>query len=226
MEILSFTLGANAIQQYRKAGSYLEILSSTGQIGINFYSVSGGQTDSIKNGLSGLYLNSDYGAFDIQDLSGSANVVQLLVCDAGEEGGSRRQPGNVRVIDEITDAITHANVTPPLTVAAQAFSLLLAPAANLKGVLVRGISGTAQANAAGSCVIGLLGCKSLPADLSTPAQRYAVGVWFSLNGQFVSTIDPHFNKLLPPGWGLYYYSAVSANNAQLLSAAIEYEILT
>lgn len=103
MEILNINLPANGRTQFRKAGSYLEIIASTGLVGINFYSNLGGQTDSISNGLSGLFMQTDYGAFDLIEQSGIAQTVQILVCDIGETGGSRRQPGNVKVIDQSVD---------------------------------------------------------------------------------------------------------------------------
>jgi len=102
MELLTISLAANETKQFRKAGSYIEIIDSASAISINLWSVSGGQTDGIKGGLSGLYMTADFGAFDVVN-GPSAQTVTLMVCDAGESGGSRRQPGNVRVIDQSAD---------------------------------------------------------------------------------------------------------------------------
>lgn len=102
MELITVILAANEFKQFRKAGSYLEIIDSSYAVTVNFYSTLGGQTDSINNGLSGLYMGLDFGGFDIKN-GANAQTVTLLVLDPGESGGSRRQPGNVRVIDQAAD---------------------------------------------------------------------------------------------------------------------------
>lgn len=102
MELLTISLAANETKQFRKAGGYLEIIDSAYPIGISFYTTNGGQNNSIKGGVSGLYLDAEYGAFDITN-GAAAQTITLLVCDVNENGGSRRQPGNVRVIDQSAD---------------------------------------------------------------------------------------------------------------------------
>jgi len=53
----------------------------------------------VNGALSGLFLNAPFGGFDVLNTGNQAQVVTLLVCDAGESGGSRRQPGVVQIID-------------------------------------------------------------------------------------------------------------------------------
>lgn len=107
-ELITVNLSANEVKQFRKAGSYIEIIDSSYAVGLNFYSVNGSQTNSLKGALSGLFLDIDFGAFDVVN-GATAQTVTLLVCDAGELGGSRRQPGNVRVIDQSADQTAALN---------------------------------------------------------------------------------------------------------------------
>lgn len=101
MELLAITLMANETKQFAKAGRYFEIVDSSYPITVNFSGANGALSDSMVNALSGLYLEDAYSHFSITN-SSIAQTVQLLLMETGR-GGSRRQPGNVRVIDSNTD---------------------------------------------------------------------------------------------------------------------------
>ncbi len=96
MELLSITLTAGETKRFERAGRYFELIESSGPVRIDFYEASGRQSDQMVNAVSGLFLEDTYGAFVIY--SPTAQTVQILVMETGR-GGSRRQPGNVRVID-------------------------------------------------------------------------------------------------------------------------------
>lgn len=107
MEILTINLAAGETKAFRKAGAYFEILTSTGNVGLNFYTLLGGICNTVTGAISGVYLRANFGAFDISNQYTAGQTVQVLVCDAGEDGGSRRQPGVVQVVDsgkELTKA--------------------------------------------------------------------------------------------------------------------------
>lgn len=97
-EILTVSLAANEQKQFRKAGSYFEIIDSSFAVSVNLYSDLGSQINSINSIISGFFLNAKFGAFDIKN-SAIAQIVQILVLDQGETGGSRRAPGIVSVVD-------------------------------------------------------------------------------------------------------------------------------
>lgn len=98
MELLTITLAANETKQFARAGRYFEIIASDAAINVAFYGLGGGQTDSMMNALSGLFLEDPYAAFSITN-SGAAQSITLLLMETGR-GGSRRQPGVVSVVDQ------------------------------------------------------------------------------------------------------------------------------
>ncbi len=102
MEVITIDLAANEFKQYRKGGSSIEITDSTYAVSLNLYSDNGSQTNCLQKVLSGHYLKARFGAFDIKN-GPVAQSITILALDAGEDGGSRRQPGNVRVIDQSAD---------------------------------------------------------------------------------------------------------------------------
>lgn len=101
MENLTINLPAGATPvQLQKGGGYIEILSSYGPIGINLYGLQQGMTNSMSGAESGQFMAADFSALEIVNQYGVAQQIKVLICDRGEKGGSRRQPGNVRVIDD------------------------------------------------------------------------------------------------------------------------------
>lgn len=96
MELLSIRIGAGQTRRFEKAGRYFEIIDSSSAVTVDFYSISGRQTDEMKNAVSGLFVEAEYGAFTIE--SAAAQTVTVLILENGR-GGSRRQPGIVRVVD-------------------------------------------------------------------------------------------------------------------------------
>lgn len=101
MELLQIALAANDIKQFAKAGRYFEIIDSTYAVQVDFTGANGAQTDSMKNALSGLFLEDPFAHFTLTN-GPIAQTVTLLILETGR-GGSRRQPGIVRVIDQGAD---------------------------------------------------------------------------------------------------------------------------
>lgn len=101
MELLTTTLAANETKQFAKAGRYFEIIDSTYAVNVAFNAANGAQSDQMVGALSGLYLEDPYSHFSITN-GAVAQSITLLVMETGR-GGSRRQPGNVRVIDQSID---------------------------------------------------------------------------------------------------------------------------
>lgn len=107
MELITLNLAANQTQAFAKSGRYFEIIDAAFPVQIDFYGDGGNQTDSMRNALSGLFLEDPFTQFNVTNGS-TAQAVTLLVMENGR-GGSRRQPGNVRVIDQGADKTTAGN---------------------------------------------------------------------------------------------------------------------
>ncbi len=101
-EFMTVTLAANETETFRKGGAYIEVIESAFPVDIAFSDSNGGSTSAIKGALSGFFLGVEYGAFTVKN-GAIPQVIQILVLDPGESGGSRRQPGNVRIIDSSAD---------------------------------------------------------------------------------------------------------------------------
>ena len=181
MEIINISLLANETKSFRKAGSYFEIISSTGPVGVSFYAPNAGQNNSIRGGMSGLYMNADYAAFDVQEQSGAAQIVQVLVCDQGEAGGSRRQPGNVRVVDEFFDSMQCQGFASNLAPKAFVSTAILLPSANLKGAIVRWVNASATSGATGTAACVFNAAKAAMTDFGVPNQRFPLAQAYSAN---------------------------------------------
>lgn len=210
-ELLTVALAANAQIQFRKAGSYIEIIDSTYSIGINFYSDLGGQTDSLIGALSGFFLGSQFGAFDIKN-GPTAQTVQLLVLDPGETGGSRRQPGVISITNKISANVQTQGIGGLTTLGFQA-SMLVNPTANTKGLIIRG-SSIGGANSVGGGAnftqLQMLAAPTAPTSLAS-------GNCIVLSGVFNPTVNYQENQnwdkniTLPAGWGVW--AAVVNNNS-------------
>lgn len=216
MELLTINLAANETKLFRRAGSYIEILSSTGAVGLTLYSTLGGQIGSITGGLSGLFLTADYGAFDLRDQTGAAQTVQLLVCDAGESGGSRRQPGQVTILDTIS-ANVQTQVGSNTAVTAFSAQQIVAPAANLNGVIVRSATAEVKANVtAGSAEGQLIASPTVPTAM-TGLQTIMIVRAADFDGKAFASASFDLRKRIPAGWGLYHCT-VNATGAAVRNA--------
>lgn len=96
MELFTFTIAAGETKVFKRAGRYIEIIDATNALNIELYDASGGRSDSARNAVSGLFIEDAYSEFTVY--SATAQSITLLVHEG--RGGSRRQPGVVRVIDD------------------------------------------------------------------------------------------------------------------------------
>lgn len=220
MELLPITFAANETKQFAKAGRYFEIIDSTSAVAIQFTGTGGNISDSISGALSGLFLEDPFTHFSVTN-GAIAQTVTLLIMETGR-GGSRRQPGNVRVMDEIGAAVV--TVGPPLPMAITAFATtqILAPAANLAGCLIRSASIGVQAGAGGTVNLRLIAAPSAPTLL--------LGSFFTLmaigsNGtNYSETSLWDLKKRIPAGWGLYAGYIISGAVAGNSGVIASYEL--
>jgi hypothetical protein len=223
VELLTIMLAAGETKRFEKAGSYFEVIGSSYAISVGFDGDKGSISDNLLGVLSGFFIEYSYKAFALTN-GAAAQTVQVLLMERGR-GGSRRQPGNVRIIDEITDACTSFSISAPGTVAASSWTQVVAPASNVNGIIIRSTQLTVQSGGGGSADFGFVAAKSLPTAYNVPAQRFECAYQFSGNGVLQSALDPHFNKLLPPGWGLYWHTNVAGVAAANVVGTIQIEIL-
>lgn len=222
MELFPVSLVAGQTQQFAKPGRYFEIIDSTGPIQIDFTGPNGNMTDNVRGALSGLFLEGAYSHFALT--SATTQTVNLLIMETGR-GGSRRQPGNVRVIDEILDSITYTSVNLPTAIAAMNWVAIVAPASNVRGVIVRGYSCGLVSGAGGGGSIQIAAAKSLPVGFTLPAQKFVFAGVSASNGATITAADSKLNKFLPPGWGVYAGEEVTAVAASGVNYSFNYELL-
>lgn len=127
MQQISLTLAAAQTKTYDIAGAYFEIIDSTGAINVNFVDRHGSRTKDgeLLGVVSGTFLEGPYSRFEITDASGVANTVTVLF--GFGRGGTRRQPGNVRVIDQGADktsALTQFFTAGVMPATAAVFSII------------------------------------------------------------------------------------------------------
>ena len=154
MELLPITLAANETRQFAKAGRYFEIIDSTYSLTIQFTGTNGSISDSIVGALSGLFIEDPFTHFSLTN-GATAQTVTLLIMETGR-GGSRRQPGNVRVIDASVDKTTAGNqFFQSLGIAAfagQGSIVVLSPNGGAKRLIVKAMA--VQSAVAGLVLFG------------------------------------------------------------------------
>lgn len=97
MELLSFSIAAGETKRFERAGRYLEIIDAQAAVDVFLTDSGGSPVDRMLAALSGMYVEEHFAAFEVANRQGTAQAVVLMVTET--RGGSRRQPGNVRVID-------------------------------------------------------------------------------------------------------------------------------
>lgn len=102
MELLSQAFAANEVKVFSKAGRFFEIITADQAIArVEFGADQGQQSDSMINPQSGLYVEDPFSYFQVTN-GAFAQTITMLIMENGR-GGSRRQPGNVRVINNESD---------------------------------------------------------------------------------------------------------------------------
>lgn len=220
MEILKFTIAAGENKRFEKAGRYIEVIEADSALSILFYDASGGQADDAQGIVSGLFVEIGYKAFNVT--SAVAQTVTLLIADG--RGGSRRQPGNVSIIDAVMSSCqtqTASQTAIGFTVAA-----IVTPASNVAGLIVRSSIVAAQAGAGGSANARLVGALVAPAGIVPAAQSVILSNAFSTNSGVVDQFQNfESRRRLPPGWGLYLLTNHTVAIATSAVVVVSFELL-
>lgn len=138
---------------------------------------------------------------------------------------SSRLVGNVKVIDQIASNVVQTGSSAPALLAVQAFTAytILGPASNQRGAVVRMLSIGVQSGVGGSVNSRILCAPAAPS--SPDGNQFAFAISGDISNTFVDVSLYDIKKGIPPGWGLYFFTAVGAVAAVVNGYAIAYELL-
>lgn len=220
MQLLKFTIAAGETKRFEIAGRYVEIIESDAPVSLLFFDGGGGQTDDAIGAVSGLYIEGAFKAFTVS--SATAQSVNLLITEG--RGGSRRQPGNVSIIDRVETSCMTVGITDT-TLGASATAFVL-PAANLNGIIVRSSIVEAQPGASGAANVRLIAALTAPASVVPGANSIILNSAYadvSASAARSSAFDQR--RRIPPGWGLYFVKNVTSVAAAVAAITASYELL-
>jgi hypothetical protein len=135
MQNLRFTIAAGETKNFGAiSGAYLEVIEAAGAITLGLYDAAGSQSDDARDIYSGFYVEGKFAGFEVY--SAVAQTIELLITNG--RGGTRRQPGNVKVIDQGIDKTRAGNQfvgAPALNGVAAVFSIVsVYPAAKIAAI--------------------------------------------------------------------------------------------
>lgn len=218
MELLPITLAANETRQFAKAGRYFEIIDSTYAVTIQFVGTGGNISDSMTGALSGLFIEDPFTHFSVTN-GAAAQTITLLIMETGR-GGSRRQPGNVAIVDSIGSLVQTVGVASALAVTGGLATVLVAPVAGVS-FSVRSLSLESTAGAGGNIQARLI---AAPAPVTSYNGAFLVIANLYNPTSSSKSVDAFdLKKRLPVGWGIYLVSFIGAVAATSCSAFISYE---
>lgn len=217
IEFLTFTLAAGGTAQFAKAGRYVEIITADYPVAsLALTDESGGQAAFVRNALSGFYAEVPYKQIDLVNGS-TAQTITLLVTDG--RGGTRRQPGQVSVVEAIPPTIqTLGGNLASLAVTAGASTQLVAPTPGVS-LTLRGFVANITSGAGGQSQTKIL---AAPGPVATFVGNFLVLGDTGLVGSGATGTISNFdlNKRMPVGWGLYQFAAISVAEAAGGSAIV------
>lgn len=220
MEVLKFNITAGQTIRFERAGRYIEIIEADQALSLFFFDDNGSQADDAQNVLSGLFIEGKFSAFQVRSVQ--AQTITLLLSDG--RGGSRRQPGNVAVIDRIEPVCMTAGIADT-TLGASNTAFVL-PAANLNGLILRSSIVEAQPGASGAANVRLIAALTAPASVVPGANSVILNSALG-DAPSAAVRSSQFDqrRRIPPGWGLYFVKNVTSVAAAVASITVSYELL-
>lgn len=221
-ELLTFAIAAGETKSFVKAGRYLEVIDAGAALSIGLYDANGSQTDDFNGALSGLYLESPFSQFEVT--SATAQTITLLLMDS--RGGSRRQPGVVSVTNKIGAAAGVLGSSPALAVGFNIVQLI-APAANVRGAVIRTASAggaTTVVGAANSVETLIIAAPAAPVN-TVPNPGMRVQASYNASLAFVESAFYDKNITLPAGWGVWVCANVTGVVAASAGGHVTAELL-
>lgn len=205
MEILTIAMQANQTRVFDRAGRYFEVIEAERPLSVWFYDQHGGRVDDMLNARSGFFIEEPFSRFEV--FSASAQAVRVMVTE--RRGGSRRQPGDVAVIESLSSQISTTrggmNVTgATITGVSQMLvdSALAPQGIELKAFTMTGFQSGIPANDQWT---GYLYAAPTPAALETANWVGAIVAEISVRQSAVrgEQFAQAVNRRMPPGWSIY-----------------------
>lgn len=223
-EFLTMTLAAGQTMPYQKAGRYVEVITDGGgTIDFTFYGQNGAIASNWKGCQAGVYLKDPWSALDVKNSSSFTQTIKLMLMDNGE-GGSRRQPGNVVIIDNVSANCQHVSGGPLTGLTGITAQQILAPASNVNGCLVRSVIQSVKAGAGGTVSAQVVAAPAAPGSFQG-ANMIVLGYLTDADAVSRSFTDTEMRRMIPAGWGLYLVytvtTAVAGNNSYGVSFELQ-----
>lgn len=221
MEVLKFSIAAGEVKRFEKAGRYVEVIAADAALSMFFFDGDGGQVDDAQGIVSGMFVEESFRALTVY--SAAAQSITLLLSDG--RGGSRRQPGEVAIIDKIGEGtqLYSANIT------AVGFNVveLIAASANVNGLMIRSAKTSTQAGAGGQSLARLQVAKTQPAVANPTGVPLCVVMetFSAAAGIYSEAANFQLQRRVPPGWGLYASNSVSTAAATVGNMTASVEVL-
>jgi hypothetical protein len=218
MQNLRFNIAAGETKNFGAiGGAYMEIIEAAGPISIGLYDSNGSQSDDARDIYSGFYAEGKFSGFEVY--SASAQTVELLITNG--RGGSRRQPGNVKVIDAFESTVgTYASTGTGIT--AFTAAPVIAAGSNTAGIMVRAVFAEVKAGVGGSSEAALVAAPSLPTSMTGPNMMMLARV-IDQDQIIKIASNSDLKKRVPTGWGIYHcvINSGSAAARNALYASVE-----
>lgn len=223
MELITHTLAAGGTARFERAGRYFELIEAAGRVSVELTGPQGELSEDMTNALSGFYSEEPFAGLTISNPESYAQTVRFMVSRG--RGGSRRQPGNVTVIDEITRACKVVTVSGPTTLHAFAATQIVAPASNVAGVMIRSAFVLNKSGNPGAVNARLAAAPAAPVSATAIDPGWEFMLTLSENGVAASSIENDLTKKIPAGWGLWLLSSVTSTAAASNDATVSVELL-
>lgn len=223
MELITHNLAAGGTARFERAGRYFEIIDLVGRVSVDLTGQSGDLADRLNNALAGFYSEEPFSGISLTNPESYDQTIRFMVSNG--RGGSRRQPGNVTVIDEIARNCQVITAVGPTALTAFTATPLIAPATNLAGVVLRSAFILNKSGNPGAVNARLAAAPTAPTGVNTINPGWAFMLTLSENGIPASTIENDLTKKIPAGWGLWLLSSVTGNAAASNDAQVSAEIL-
>lgn len=185
MELLTFAIAASETKIFKRAGRYFEIIDAAYALGVDFYDENGGKADGMIGALSGLFVSGPFTEFSVSN-GAIPQTVTLMIHEG--QGGSRRQPGVVRVVDQGAEkTLAGMQFMTQATLAAQAAACSVVGIRSVnKTVAVKSIK--IGSPVAGEIYLGTFTGPPTVRNYDVPAPSKLIGAAGSDGSVFASTI--------------------------------------
>lgn len=215
-------LANGAARNFSVRGSLVKVLSAPG--GAVQIKVDGGETYTCLEG-QGFFCEPGKLFRDVacKNVSGQAQVVSLFIGDS--RWLDSRITGRVSMYENI-NASCQVQAAGDTAITAITATALLAAAANVAGVTIRGVSTEAKAGAPGSGTTARLVASPTAPAATNPTATQSILLCTIADSDASYKVQSVFNmnRRIPPGWGIWYMRATSTTIAAANGVSVSFEV--